>query len=467
MDDPLPNAGILGISNFLSSGLNSLLSSDGSSNGTTIKIILLIGLVIISAFFSASETAFTSVNKARLKTIAADGNKRAKLASNIVDKFDKMLYATLIGNNIVNIATSSIATLIFIDLLNNESLGSTVATAVVTVVLLIFGEITPKTIAKMIPEKVTMAFCHVIYFFVLIFTPLCWLFGLWKKLILKIFRFKPDEGITEEELITIVEEAGEGGSLDDNETHLIRSAIEFNDLDVEDIFIPRVNVVAIEKNTPMDEIRDVFVENAFSRLPVYEENIDHIVGMLHEKDFFAAIARGATSIDGCITKIALATEHMKISTLLKSLQKQKIHMAVVVDEYGGTCGIVTMEDILEELVGEIWDEHDDVVDYYEKLSDTEYSVDGNAEIDDFFELFGIEEDEDEECDANTVGGWVLEQLKNIPSVGDKFTYQKLAVEVTETDQTRVLKINVEILPEETEEKSKEKDKDKGDEEAAE
>ncbi len=444
MDDPLPSTGIV--------NLSGLLAADaGASNGIATKIIILVILVILSALFSSVETAFTSVNKVRLKTIAADGNKKAKLAASLVEKYDKMLYATLIGNNIVNIAASSIATLLFIELIQgNQNLASTIATAVTTVVLLIFGEITPKTLAKMLPEKVAMAFSYIVYFFVIIFTPLCWIFGGWKKLILKIFKFKPDEGITEEELITIVEEAGEEGSLDDNETHLIRSAIEFNDLDVEDIYIPRVNVIAIEKNTPLDEIKGLFVEHSFSRLPVYEDNIDHIIGMLHEKDFYASIAKGATDINGCISKIALATEHMKISTLLKSLQKQKLHMAVVVDEYGGTCGIVTMEDILEELVGEIWDEHDEVVNYFDKKDENIYIVDGNAEIDDFFELFSIKEDEETECDANTVGGWVLEKLEDIPNVGDEFTAENLLVKVLETDQTRVVKIQVEILPEDSE-----------------
>ena len=449
MDDPYPSTGFL--------GLTSLLAGDGTNDGIATKIIILVVLVILSAFFSATETAFTSVNRVRLKTLASDGSKKAAMASKLVEKYDKMLYATLIGNNIVNIAASSIATLVFIELANgNQSLGSTLATIVTTVVLLIFGEITPKTLAKMIPEKVAMAFSYIIYLLVIIFTPLCWVFGGWKKLILKIFKFKPDEGITEEELITIVEEAGEEGSLDDNETHLIRSAIEFNDLDVQDIFVPRVNVIAVEKDTPMEEIQAMFMEHSFSRMPVYEDNIDHVIGMIHEKDFYKALSAGQTTIDGIISNVALATEHMKISTLLKSLQKQKIHMAVVVDEYGGTCGIVTLEDILEELVGEIWDEHDEVVEYFDKVDDSIYIIDGNAEISDFFELFSIDEDdEEEECDANTVGGWVVEKLENIPQPNDEFIHGRLKVTVLETDQTRVLKVRVEILPEDEVEEEKE------------
>ena len=440
MEDPYPGeTGIFGIAGLLSAG---------GGEGYALKIVILVVLVLLSAFFSSAETAFTSVNRVRLKTLAQDGNKKAKVATMLVDRYDKMLYSTLIGNNIVNIAASSIATLLFIDVLKDNNLGSTVATIVTTVALLIFGEITPKTLAKMVPEKFCMAYGYFIYAIMIIFTPLSLVFSGWKTLILKIFKFKPDEGITEEELITIVEEAGEEGSLDDNETHLIRSAIEFNDLDVEDIYVPRVNVIAVEKSASMQEIRDLFAEHSFSRLPVYEDNIDHIIGMIHEKDFYNALAKGHTSIESSITKIALATEHMKISTLLKSLQKQKVHMAVVVDEYGGTCGIVTLEDILEELVGEIWDEHDEVVEYFEKISDTSYIVDGNAEIDDFFELFSIEEEE--ECDANTVGGWVLEKLENLPHVDDEFTEGRIHVTVLEIDQTRVLKIRADILPDDEE-----------------
>ena len=251
MEDPYPgDVGIFGITGLLANGIES---------DVAVKIIIFAVLVVLSAFFSSVETAFTSVNKARLKTLAQDGNKRAKIASMLVEKYDRMLYATLIGNNIVNIAASSIATLLFIQVLQDDTLGSTIATIVTTVILLIFGEITPKTLAKMVPEKVTMAFGYIVYGIVFLFTPLCWIFGGWKKLILKIFKFTPDEGITEEELITIVEEAGEEGSLDDNETHLIRSAIEFNDLDVEDIYVPRVNVIAIEKDTPMEEIQQLFM----------------------------------------------------------------------------------------------------------------------------------------------------------------------------------------------------------------
>ena len=438
MEDPLP--ALAGISRF-----RYLLAAQTGTD-IAVRIIALVALILLSAFFSATETAYTGANRVKLKN-SAEGNKRAGIALRLLERYDTLLYAMLIGNNIVNLAAASLATVLFIDLLGgNYGLGSVVSTASLTVAILIFGEITPKTLAKRAPERYAAFTCHITYCFVVILTPLCALFELWKKLILKIFKVREDEGITEEELITIVEEAGEEGVLEEDETTLIRSAIEFDDLDVADIYIPRVNVIAIEKNTPMSEIQALFLEHSFSRLPVFDGDIDHVFGMLHEHDFYAALARGEKNIEGCISPIALATEHMKISILLKSLQKQKVHMAVVVDEYGGTCGIVTLEDILEELVGEIWDEHDEVVNYFDKLSDTMYIVDGNAELDDFFELFSLE-NADEEFDANTVGGWVCEKLEDIPHVNDDFVYGNLKITVLETDHTRVLAVRVEILPE--------------------
>ena len=434
MEDPYPGeTGIFGIAGLLSAG---------GGGGYALKIVILVVLVLLSAFFSSAETAFTSVNRVRLKTLAQDGNKKAKVATMLVDRYDKMLYSTLIGNNIVNIAASSIATLLFIDVLKDNNLGSTVATIVTTVALLIFGEITPKTLAKMVPEKFCMAYGYFIYAIMIVFTPLSLVFSGWKALILKIFKFKPDEGITEEELITIVEEAGEEGSLDDNETHLIRSAIEFNDLDVEDIYVPRVNVIAVEKSASMQEIRDLFAEHSFSRLPVYEDNIDHIIGMIHEKDFYNALAKGHTSIESSITKIALATEHMKISTLLKSLQKQKVHMAVVVDEYGGTCGIVTLEDILEELVGEIWDEHDEEEVLYGKINEGEYWVDGKCSLDELFDLYEDLKGDCEDCESNTVGGWVTEKFGRIPANGEVITIEDIEVKVVKATKQKILKIRV-------------------------
>lgn len=425
----------------------------GSQN-IAIYVIILVVLLILSAFFSATETAFTSLNRTRLKLLADDGKKSAKKALKHADNYDRLLYTILIGNNIVNLTLATISTLLFSSIItNSESLSATLSTIISTIAVLIFGEVTPKTLAKEFPEKVAMFVAPIMDFFTIILYPLNLVFTGWKLLLKKIFKFKSEDVITEQELLTYVEEANEDGTLDNNETELISSAIEFNDAEVGDILVPRVNVIAVEENTPMKDIRLVFSEHGFSRLPVYRGSIDTIIGMIHEKDFYAAYTSGATDIKGIVTSMALATEHMKISDLLRSMQKQKVHMATVVDEYGGTLGIVTLEDILEELVGEIWDEHDEVVDYFTKLDDEHYLVDGNAELSEFFEIFSQEEDE--ESDSNTVSGWIIERSGDIPPIGYTFDYNNLTVTVTKRTLKKVLEVKVEIRPAEEDAEEKE------------
>mgnify|MGYP004697113719 FL=1 len=425
----------------------------GSQN-IAIYVIILVALLILSAFFSATETAFTSLNRTRLKLLADDGKKSAKKALKHADNYDRLLYTILIGNNIVNLTLATISTLLFSSIItNSESLSATLSTIISTIAVLIFGEVTPKTLAKEFPEKVAMFVAPIMDFFTIILYPLNLVFTGWKLLLKKVFKFKSEDVITEQELLTYVEEANEDGTLDNNETELISSAIEFNDAEVGDILVPRVNVIAVEENTPMKDIRLVFSEHGFSRLPVYRGSIDTIIGMIHEKDFYAAYTSGATDIKGIVTSMALATEHMKISDLLRSMQKQKVHMATVVDEYGGTLGIVTLEDILEELVGEIWDEHDEVVDYFTKLDDEHYLVDGNAELSEFFEIFSQEEDE--ESDSNTVSGWIIERSGDIPPIGYTFDYNNLTVTVTKRTLKKVLEVKVEIRPAEEDAEEKE------------
>ena len=416
-------------------------------------LIAIITLILLSAFFSATETAFTSANRARLKILAEDGKKSAKRALNLTENYDRLLFTILIGNNIVNIAMTTIAGLMFAKLIMSASLAATVTTAATTVAVLIFGEITPKTIAKEVPEKFACIAGSIISFFVVILFPLNIFFTAWKLLLTKVFKFKNIDVITEEELLTYVEEASEDGTLDESETELISGAIEFNDVEVGDILVPRVNVVAVDIDTTMDEIKDVFLQNGFSRLPVYKNSIDTIIGMIHEKDFFNANLKGTKNIKGLITSMAIATEHMKISVLLRTLQKQKVHMATVLDEYGGTLGIVTLEDILEELVGEIWDEHDEVVNYFTKVDDSTYLVDGNAELADFCELF--EQEEDEEWDSNTVSGWVIERFGEIPSIGATFDYNNLEITVVKRNLRKVLEVKVAIKTEEEMEEKEE------------
>ena len=419
---------------------------DPEPDSIAIYVVVLVTLLILSAFFSAEETAYTSLNRARLKARAQDGKKAASKVLALAENYDRVLFTLLIGNNIVNIAATAIATVLFIDLLG-QSTGATVSTVVLTLAVLIFGEIFPKTFAKERPIAFAEATYRLLVFFTYILYPFCTFFSFLKWCFLKVFKLKGEEKITEEELLNIVDEATEGGAIDEKESELISSAIEFHDCEVGEILVPRVNVVAVADDTPMEKIKQVFFKNPFSRLPVYSGTIDKIIGMIHERDFLIALDRGARSINGIIKKTALATEHMKISTLLKSMQKSKVHLAVVVDEYGGTLGIVTLEDILEELVGEIWDEHDQVVEYFEKLDEKTYRVDGNADLGDFFELFSIDTEEDE-FDSQTVGGWVLEMLKELPKKNDSFDFEHLHIILTKCSQKRVYEIKVVVMDEE-------------------
>ena len=407
----------------------------GGSIGTILVMIFLIGM---SAFFSSTETAFTSFNHARIKALARGGNKRAKQALDLADNYDKLLSSILIGNNIVNILASSLATVVFVAWLGGA--GVSVSTVVMTVLVLIFGEISPKTLAKDHADQLVLAFAPYINFIMLLLTPLNWIFAQWRKLLARIFPAPKDEGMAEEELLTLVAEAEQDGEIDEHESDLIRSAIEFNDQTAEDILTHRVDIVALDVEMTMDEAEQVFRENTFSRLPVYEDSIDSIVGVIHEKDFFNN--RTATSLREIMKPPLFVTPTSRISDLLHTLQKAKSHMAIVSDEYGGTMGVVTMEDIIEELVGEIYDEHDQVVESFKKLPDGDYLIDCTASLKDMQELFSIQGD----FDATTVGGWVLDQMGRIPAVGDSFVYDnRLSVRVTRVESTRVLEISVHIL----------------------
>lgn len=413
-----------------------------------ITIICIVILVLLSGFFSATETAYSSVNKTKLKLKAQEGGKAAQNALNLSENFDKLLSAILVGNNIVNISLSVLFNGLFENAIpQNPALSGVISVAVSTVIVLTFGEITPKMIAKENSERLCMASGYPIRFVMIILTPITILFAGLKVILKKIFKSNGEEKITEEELLSMVEEAQEDGALDEKERELISSAIEFDDAEVEDILVPRVNVIAVPLDMPMDKIKALFLEHNFSRMPVYKDTIDQVIGMIHNIDFFAALEKGEKSIKNAITPVAVATEHMKISTLLKSMQMQKVHMAVVVDEYGGTMGIVTLEDILEELVGEIWDEHDEIVNYFSKIDDNTYMVDGRAELDKFFEMFGLDADEAEKFDSQTVSGWVIEQTGDIPKKFQSFDYKNLTIIVNRLTQRRVLDVKVIINPE--------------------
>lgn len=417
-------------------------------DGSVQLLVALIILILFSGFFSAIETAFSCANKIKLRTLASNGNKRAtKVLVLAEENFDMLISTILVGNNIVNISAATISTLLFALLIKNPKIDSSfVSTAVTTVVVLIFGEITPKFIAKTYPEKLAMLFYPVIRFFTYIFKPINIIFSGWKKFISVVFKLKNEEIITEEEIITIVEEAKEDGTLKQEETELIKSVIEFDDQEVENIYTPRVNLVAVDINSSMEDIQKVFQTTKFSRLPVYLETIDQIIGTIHQSDFYSLLFTKATSIKSILKEPYFTTSHTKISKLLNQLQKNKTHMAIVLDEYGGTLGIVTMEDILEELVGEIWDEHDVEIAHYFKEDDTTYIVNGNAPTDIIFELFN-HEDEKDNFEANTVSGWILEYLGEIPISGTTFKFKNLQIDILQSTVKKINKVRISLLEE--------------------
>ena len=410
-------------------------------------IAALIFLVMMSAYFSATETAFTSLNRIRLKNRADNGDRRAQRTLDLAEDYDKLLSTILIGNNIVNNVATTIGAVLFIHLIDNVT-GPTVSAIVLTVVILIFGEVSPKSLAKESPERFAMFATPLLGVLRTVLTPLNFLFTQWKRLLSKVFRKSADGGITEEELVTLVDQAESEGGLDQHESRLIRAAIEFHDLEVEEILTPRVDIVAVEDTDSMEEIAKIFAENGYSRLPVYHEDIDNIIGVIHEKDFHAARYRGLTSVKEMLGPMLYTTGNTKISELLRILQREKAHMVIVVDEYGGTEGLVTLEDIVEELVGEIWDEHDEVIEEFKKQEDDSYLISCSADLTDLFDLFKIKG----ECDSNTISGWVMEQIGRVPEEGDRFVSDGLDVTVTKVDHRRVLEIRVEVLPEETDNK---------------
>ena len=408
------------------------------------NIIALAVLILMSGYFSATETAFLSCNKTRLRTMAEKGNKRAALVNRLNENYDRLLSTILIGNNIVNLAAASIGTVLFVRLYGD--IGATVSTVVLTVLVLIFGEITPKNVAKDCPEKLAMFSAPIIRVLIWIFTPLNFLFGLWKKLVSKVLHLESDSKMSQEELLMLVEEVREGGTIDSEEGDLLKNAIEFNDMRAEDILTHRVDLEAVDIESTKEEIAEVFTQSKFARLPVYEDSIDNIIGILNMKDFYDGTGITAKSIRDIMTKPLFVLKSEKIDELLKLLQETKSQMAVILDEYGGTLGIVTLEDILEELVGEIWDEHDEVTEEYIPIGENRWRVDCSVNLDDFCDFFGIETD----STTISLGGWVMEQLGKVPEAGDSFEIECLSVSVVETDGQRVTFIDVEKKPEEAE-----------------
>ena len=419
---------------------------DGSQINSIIIFIVCVGF---SAFFSSSETAYTSVSRIRLKHASEDGDRQAQKALNLQQNFESLLSTILIGNNLVNIAASSIATLFFINLF--PTYGATIATVATTVILLLFGEITPKLIAKVYSEPVAKKVATPINLLMKIFTPFVWIFSQWQKFIRRIIPLTNNELISEEELLSIVDEARMGGSIEKEEHKLVKAAIEFDDMDISAILTPRVDVIGFDINDTDAEIQALYVSSPFTRMVVYDEDVDNVVGTLHVKDFFRYLDAKENNLDkynsihDLLTKPLLVPPTIALSDLLTSMQEAFTHIAVVVDEFGGMIGIVTMEDVLEELVGEIWDESDVVRTDIRKLKEPDtYLIQGTYSIDKLFELFHIKTDE--VWMSNTVNGFIIEQFEYIPENNEVLYYNDLKFTIVNALRQRVNEVVVERIP---------------------
>lgn len=410
-------------------------------------------LIILSAYFSATETAFTSVNRIKLKNMAGDGNMRAKKVLLLEERYDTLLSTILVGNNIANIATTAIATVFFVNIYGRY--GPTISTIVITVTVLIFGEISPKNLAKEYPEKFAMFSAPLISLLMTVFTPINWIFAQWKKLLRLIFKVNLDKGITEEEIKTLVEEAATEGNIMSEQEELIQNAIDFSDLEAWDVLTPRVDIKAIEIDDTKEDVGMLFKDTGFSRMPVYEDDLDNILGVLNQKDFHNFISGTKKNIADYVKPVVFVAGSMKCADLLKKLQANKTQIAIVVDEYGGTEGLVTMEDIIEELVGEIYDEHDAVeTEGIIPLRNGSFRVMGNTNVEKMFDYF----DEEIDMSATTVNGWLILQIDKLPESGDEFEYDAgnkiFRGKVTKADSRKALEINLKVEEKQEEELQK-------------
>ena len=410
-------------------------------NGYLAAIIV---LTLCSTFFSATETAFSSANKIKLKNMAADDNKRAAYALRLCEDFDRLITAVLVGNTISNITMTSVATVYGITTWGAR-IGPTIATVIVTVLILVLGEISPKIIAREYPEEVALFLTPMVRALIFILTPLTFIFNGLKVLLKKVFGRNDEPEFSEDELLTIVEEAEAGGAIGEEQSELIANAIEFNDIEAIDILTPRVDIVAIERGTPVAEIKKVFKESGLSRLPVYEDDLDNIIGVINQKDLYNNNVKTIKDTEKIIKPVAYVAETLKAAVLLKKMQAKRTHIAIVVDEYGGTTGLVTLEDIIEEIVGDIYDEHDTVESTDVRMAGEDtYMVAGGANLEDFFEMF----DEEIEADATTINGWVMIELDRLAKTGDEFDYEskhkQFHVKVTKADARRALMTRITV-----------------------
>jgi len=399
------------------------------------SLFMIVLMLLLGTYFSAAETAFSALNRIRIKNMAEEGSKRASLVLMMHDSFDKLLSTLLVLNNVVTLIAAAISTLLFIRYFGQE-VGATLSTVILTIVVVFFGDITPKSLAKESPEKFALFCAPFLYFCMVLLTPISYLFLHWKTFLSRIFKTSGDDDrMTEEELYSYVEEAQQDGVIDEEDRQLLDNAIEFKDRRASDILTPRIDVAGISEESTPEEISKTFFETDYSRLPVYRESIDNIIGVVHMRDFFKGLEKNLTLQD-TITPPLFVAPSTKITDLFKLLQTQKSHLAIVTDEYGGTAGIVTTEDILEELVGDIWDESDDIIVEFADLGDNRHKVICSAYVKDLFAHFDLPEDN--AVESTSVSGWIMDMLGKVPEEGDTFTFENLTVVVHKTEHRRAL-----------------------------
>jgi len=409
------------------------MATDAGNLGAYLALFVLLSL---SFFFSLAETAFTALNRIRVKNMADKGSKKAQLTLALYEDFDRLLSSILVGTNIANLTIAAICTVLFVNAFGD--IGATISTIVLTIVVVVFAEVTPKTIAKESPEKIALFCAPPMKFFMVLFAPVNAFFVWWKKGLSRIFKTSEgDKAMTEDELLSFVEEAMSSGVIDDDDKELIHNVIEFYDQKALDILTPRIDVAAISKDASTDQIAELFFETGLSRIPVYDGSIDNIIGILHTRDFLHYTMKGGVTLERILCPAVFVPAQMDIGDLLKLLQKEKSQMAIVIDDHGGTDGIVTMEDILEELVGEIWDESDKVIEPIVPLSENSYKVICSSDTHGFFEYFNLSKDEAEDLPP-TICGWILDALGKVPEKDDSFEYENLTVTVSQIERRRAL-----------------------------
>lgn len=416
------------------------------------EYVLIVILICFSAFFSGTEIAYTSVNRVRLRNMAESGSKLAALAVRLGDKFEKSLSAILIGNNFVNIAASSVSTTIALKVSGGKSTGVVIATAIITVLILIFGEIVPKVVCKQNSERIACWFAYPLAIITIILSPISFIVSQILKVGVMIWG-KSDDTVTEEELATLIETAEEDGGIDEEKSDLLQSALEFSDITLDEIFTHRKDVIALDIDKTTLENLHVINASRYSRLPVYKDSIDNIVGILNINQFYKCYASDdSVTVKDVMLEPTFMHSTVKLPAALEEMRDRQIQMVVVLDEYGGTLGIVTMEDILEQIVGDIWDESDEIVVELTKNEDGTYKVLGEMNVYDMFDELDVD-DRDFESDCNTVGGWCVEMLEQNPEVGMCFDYKNLHIEISAVDDVCVEEVRVTVneVPEEDEE----------------